>query len=334
MKNAVAIILVFALLLSFAACRKIDKGSVITESKVYIVDDEGVTRDIFNEGSDYYYYDEDGNKKPVNSNDVIVETNQVTMVETHSLTPEAQSFIDSFGDVDSIEDMMQADVTVPDLENGELIPEDSFNDIEIEVDTDGNPVHEEVPLSYKDIISSNTFTMESNIQTISNGQKNVIPMTIMRNGSDLYFETALPLKEGGGSTRVNMLILGDMCYIIIPSMRAYIAMPKESATTEEMFPAEAFDIENIDGTYLSSGEVDFDGQTYVCDVYDTDGSTTKYYYLKGQLKRVETVNGEDSSITEFKKLTTDVDKSKFAVPKNYIDMSTVLGADYMSTFTS
>ncbi len=332
MKNTVAIILAFALLLSFAACRKIDKGSIITESKAYIVDDEGVTRDIFGEGSDYYYYDEDGNKIAVNSNDVVVETNQLTVIESHSLTPEAQSFVDSLGDVDSIEDMMQADVTVPDLENGELIPEDSFSDIEIDVDSDGNPVHEDVELSYKDIISGDTFTMETNIQVISNGEKQVVPMTVMRNGNDLYFETALPLKEGG-STRVNMLFLGDMCYIIIPSMRAYIGMPKENATTEEMIPADAFDIENIEGTYLSSGEIVYDGQTYVCDVYDTDGSTTKYYYLDGQLKRVETVKGEDSSITEFKKLTTDVDKSKFAVPKNYIDMSTVLGSDYLSTIT-
>lgn len=332
MKNTVAIILVFALLLSFAACRKIDTGSIVVESKVYIVDEEGVTRDIFGEGSDYYYYDENGDKKPVDSKDVIVETNQYTMVETHSLTPEAQSFIDSFGDVDSIEDMMQADVTVPDLDNGELIPEDSFNDIEIEVDTDGNPVHENVALSYNDIISSNTFTIESNIQTITNGQKNVIPMTIMRDGNNLYFETALPLKEGVGSTRVNMLFLDNTCYTIIPSMRAYLSIPKETAG--EMIPADAFDIEGIEGNYVSSGEVVFEGQTYVCDVYDTDGSTTKYYYLDGQLKRVETVNGEDSSIIEFKKLTTDVDKSKFAVPKNYIDMSTVLGSDYMSTITS
>lgn len=332
MKNTVAIILVFALLLSFAACRKIDTGSVITESKAYIVDNEGVTRDIFSEGSDYYYYDEDGNKKPVNSDDVVVETNQFTMVETHSLTPEAQSFIDSFGDVDSIEDMMQADVTVPDLDNGELIPEDSFNDIEIEVDTDGNPVHENVALSYTDIISSDKFTMESHIQTISNGQKNVLPMTIMRNGNDLYFETALPLTGGIGSTRVNMLFLDNTCYIIIPSMRAYLSIPKETAG--EMIPSDAFDIEGIEGSYVSSGEVAFDGQTYVCDVYDTDGSTTKYYYLDGQLKRIETVNGKDSSIIEFKKLTTEVNKSKFAVPKNYIDMSTVLGSNYMSSITS
>lgn len=332
MKNTVAIILVFALLLSFAACRKIDTGSIITESKVYVVDDEGVTRDIYGEGSEYYYYDDEGNIKYVDSKDVVVATNKYTMVETHSLTPEAQSFIDSFGDVDSIEDMMQADVTVPDLDNGELTPEDSFNDIEIEVDNEGKPVHDDATLSYEELISGNTFTIESNIQVFTNDQKNVMPMTIMRNGDNLYFETALPLTGTEGSTRVNMLFLDDTCYIIIPSMRAYLSIPKETAG--EMIPSDAFDIEGIEGTYVSSSEVELDGQTYICDVYENEGSTTKYFYLNGQLRRVEAVNGADSSIIEFKNLSTDVDKSKFAVPRNYIDMSTVLGSDYMSTITS
>lgn len=331
MKNTVSIILVFALLLSFAACRKIDKGSVTIETKPYIVDGEGVTRDIFNSDSGYFYFDEDGNMIEVDSNDVVVATNKVVMTESTTLTPEAQSFIDSFGDVDSIEDMMQADAVVPDLDNDEIIPEDSFDDIEVDVDNEGNPVHDDVALSYTDIISNDTFTMESNIQVITNGEKNVLPMNIMRNGNDLYFETALPLKEGYGSTKVNMLFLKDTCYIIIPSMRAYLSIPKETAG--EMIPSDAFDIEGIEGDYVGSGTVEYGGKTYVCDVYETDGATTKYYYVDGQLSRVETVNGEDSSIIEFKKLTTEVDKSKFAVPRNYIDMSTVLGSDYLSTIT-
>lgn len=331
MKNTVAIILVFALLLSFAACRKIDKGSITIETRPYIVDDEGVTHDIYNSGSEYYYFDSEGNKIEVESKNVVIGTNKVVVTEGTTLTPEAQSFIDSFGDVESIEDMVQADITVPDLDNGVLIPDDTFNDIEIEVDADGNPVHEDVKMSYSEIIENDTFTLQSNIQAITGGQKNVLPMNIMRNGDNLYFETAIPLKEGLGSTKVNMLFLDNTCYIIIPSMRAYLSIPKETAG--EMIPSDAFDIEGIEGTYVSSGEVEFDGQTYICDVYDTEGAITKYYYLDGQLKRVETVKGEDSSIIEFKKLSTDVDKSKFAVPKNYIDMSTVLGSDYMSTIT-
>lgn len=328
-KNITAIILVFALLLSFAACRKLDSENIIIESKAYIVDDEGVTRDIYNVGSDYYYYDADGNRKEANSKDVVIETNKVVITEPPSLSPEAQSFFDSFGDdVDSIEDMMEADATIPDLDNGELIPDDAFNDIELELDADGNPIHNDVELSYEEIISGNKFTVEANVKANAGGVETVAPLNIVRNGSNLCFETALPLKEGVGSTRVNILFLDDTCYIIIPSMRAYMSIPKETAG--EMIPSDAFsNLEEVEGTYISSSEVVHDGQKFVCDIYETEGATTKYYYQNGQLKRIETVNGNDSSIMEFNKLTTEVDESKFAVPKNYIDLSTVMGEDYL-----
>jgi hypothetical protein len=334
-RNFVAIILVFALLLSFAACRKIETEDIIIESKAYIVDDEGVTRDIYNVGSDYYYYDGEGNRIEANSKDVVIETNTVKVTEPPTLTPEQQSFIDSFGeDVGSIEDMMEADATVPNLENGELIPDDAFNnDLKLEVDEEGNPIHEDVELSYEEIIAGNTFSMEANVKTNAGGVETIAPLNIMRNGTNLYFETALPLKEGTGSTRVNLLFLDDACYIIIPSMRAYMSMPKETAG--EMIPSDAFDnLEEVEGTYISSSEVVHNGETYICDVYETEGATTKYYYQNGQLKRVETVSGEDSSILEFKTLSTQVDESKFAVPKNYIDLSTIMSEDYMSIMTS
>lgn len=333
-RNIVAIILVFALLLSFAACRKLESENIIIESKAYIVDDEGVTHDIYNVGSDYYYYDADGNRIEADSKDVVIETNKVVITEPPTLTPEAQSFLDSFGDdVDSIEDMMEADETVPNLENGELIPEDAFNvDLDLDLDDEGNPIHEDVELSYEEILASDKFTMEANVKTNSGGVETVAPLNIMRNGSNLYFETALPLKDGFGSTRVNLLFLDDACYIIIPSMRAYMTIPKETAG--EMIPSDAFNnLEEIEGTYISSSEVVHGGQTYVCDIYESEGTTTKYFYQNGQLKRVETLNGDDSSILEFKKLSTQIDESKFAVPRNYIDISTMMGEDYMSMIT-
>lgn len=329
-RNIVAIILVFALLLSFAACRKLDSENILVESKAYIVDDEGVTRDIYNVGSNYYYYDADGNRKEANKKDVVVETNKVVITEPASLSPEAQSFMDSFGDVDSIEDMMEADATVPELENDKLIPEDAFNDIEVEVDADGKPVHEDIPVSFDELVASEKFTVEAKIKTTTDGLNYSAPMNIMRNGSKLYFETAVPLENGLGSTRVNLLFLDDACYIIIPSMRAYMAIPKETAG--DMIPSDAFsDLNNAEGEYVSSGEVVHDGQTYICDVFETeDGVVTKNYYQNGQLKRVETVSGTTTSIMEFTKLSTSVDESKFNVPKNYFDMSQ-MGGDYVSS---
>lgn len=332
-KNILAIILVFSLLLSFAACRKIDKESIIVESKVYIVDDEGVTRDVYNEGDNYFYYDEDGNKKEAASEKVVVETHTVRQTEPQSLTPEAESFLAQFEDAESIEDMMEADATQPSLENGELIPDDAFSEIEVEVDPEGNPVHEDIDLSYEEILAGDQFTMDVNMKVITGGQETVAPFMFMKNGDDVFFETAMPLADGTGSTRINFLLLDGDCYIIIPSMRAYMAIPKEDIGASGI-PTDALDaFDEVDGTYVCSYMVEIDGKTYICDEYKNENAVTKRYYLGDQLKRVETVSGSDVSIMEFNDVSTSIDKSKFAVPKNYMDISTVMGEDYMKTVT-
>lgn len=331
-KNIIAIVLVFSLLLSFAACRKLDSESIIVETKVYIVDEEGVTRNVYNVGSDYYYYDADGNKKEADSKDVVVETNTLVATQPQSLTPEAESFLAQFEDAGSIEDMMEADETQPSLENGELIPEDAFSEIEVEVDADGNPVHEDVELSYEEILAGDKFTMDVNMKTVAGDVETVAPFKFMKNGDDLYFETAMPLKDGAGSTRLNFLLLDGNCYIIIPSMRAYMLIPKE--TVGNTLPTEAFDaFDEVEGTYVQSYMVEIDGKTYICDEYENGEATTKRYYLGNQLKRIETVSGDDMSIMEFNDVSTSIDESKFAAPKNYLDLATVYGDDFMSTFT-
>lgn len=332
-KNILAIILVFSLLLSFAACRKIDKESIIVESKVYIVDDEGVTREVYNEGTNYYYYDEDGNKMEAASEKVVVETHTVRQTEAVSLTPEEESFLAQFEDAESFEDMMEADATQPSLENDELIPEDAFNEIEVEVDPEGNPVHEDISLSYEEILSGDKFTMDLKMKVTTGGQETVAPFVFMKNGDDVFFETAMPLADGTGSTRINFLLLDGDCYIIIPSMRAYMAIPKEDIG-ESGIPTDALDaFDEVDGTYICSYMVEIDGKTYICDEYENEDAITKRYYLGDQLKRVETVSGSDVSIMEFNEVSTSIDQSKFAVPKNYMDISTMMGENYMSTVT-
>lgn len=327
-KNITAIMLVFALLLSFAACRKIDKESITIESKVYIVDDEGVTRDVYNVGSDYYYYDENGNRIEADSKDVVVETNTVRVTESQTLTPEAQSFMEQFEDAGSIEDMMEADVTQPTLENDQLIPEDAFNEIEVEVDADGKPVHEDVELTFEEILAGDQFTLDVNLKVVTNGTETVAPFLFMRDGDNLYFETAMPLENGMGSTRLNFILLNGTSYVVIPSMRAYMEIPSEMAG--EMVPgadAALEGIEDTEGTYVSTSEVVYNGQTYVCDEYENEGVITRRYYQGNQLKRIETVSGSDVSIMEVNEASTSVDKSKFVAPKNYFDITTLVGQD-------
>lgn len=327
-KNILAIVLVFSLLLSFAACHKIDKESMIVESKAYIVDDEGVTRDVYNVGSNYYYYDEDGNRQEAASDNVVVETHTIIATQSQSLTPEAESFLAQFEDAESFEDMIEADATQPDLENGELIPEDAFNEIEVDVDADGNPVHENIDLSYEEILAGDKFTMDVNMKVTTGGQETVAPFIFMKNGDDVFFETAMPLTDGTGSARINLLLLDGDCYIIIPSMRAYLEIPKEDIG-EIGIPTDALDtFDEVEGTYVCSYTVEIDGKTYICDEYVNGEATTKRYYLGDQLKRVETVSGSDVNIMEFNDVSTSVDESKFTAPKNYLNLATVYGDSF------
>ena len=333
-KNILAIILVFSLLLSFAACRKLDSESITVETKVYIVDEEGVTRNVYNVGSDYYYYDEDGNRKEADSKDVVVETNTVKHTQPQSLTPEAESFMAQFENAESIEDMMEVDATQPTLENDQLIPEDAFGEeVDVEVDSDGNPVHEDIELSYEEILSGDKFTMDVNMKVTTGGVETIAPFVFMKNGDDIFFETAMPREDGKGSTRLNFLLLDGNCYLIIPSMRAYMMIPQETAG-ETMIPTEALEaFDEVEGTYLQSYMVEIDGKTYLCDVYENGEATTKRYYLGNQLKRIETVSGNDMNIMEFNSVSTSVDESKFTAPTNYMDISTITGSDFMSTVT-
>ena len=331
-KNIVAIILVFTLLVSFAACRKIEKApNFEIESQAYIVDDEGVTRKIYQNNGEYFYYDADGNRQPANPNDVVIETTKIPKTEAPTLTPEAQSFFDSFENMDSMEDfeeMIEADVTQPELNIDEVIPEDAFNEIKVEIGSDGKPEHENESVSYEEIMKKEVFTVDITMKTKNNGVEMVMPIVFMRNGKDLFIETAIPKEDGKGSTRANIIFLDGTCYMVIPSMRAYMSIPKE--TVGEMIPEDAFDSieKEITGTYVSSGEVDYEGEKYICDVYENEGTTVKRYYQNGLLKREESISGENITIIEYNEVSTKVDKSKFAAPKNYFDLTTMMGNNF------
>lgn len=330
-KSILAIALVFSTLLCMASCRKLDSENMVVETKAYIVDDEGVTRNVYNVGDSFYYYDADGNRKEASSDSVVIETNTY-VATTVKLSPEQESFFAQF-EGDSIEEMIEADETQVNLENDQLIPDDAFSDTKVEVDESGKPVHEDSEMSYEEILEGKTFTMDVKMKTVVGGTETVAPFMFMRDGENLYFETAMPLKDGGGSTRLNCLLLNGDCYIIIPSMRAYMKIPKE--TIGETIPTEAFEaFDEESGTYTQSYTVEIDGKEYLCDVYEDEGTVTKHYYLDGQLKRIETVHGEDMSIMEFNQVSATVDKSKFTEPKNYFDMTSLMGENFnMSSIT-
>ncbi len=332
-KSVTAIILVFALLVSFAACQRLpeDTEGFVVESKAYYVDDEGVTRNVESETDEkgktvYYYIDADGNKVTVKKKEVVVESTKIreTEKESFSLTPEEQSFFDIYNNPEALDQLIDSSMTTPELDlSDDAISEDKFEKIEVELDGNGKPVHENVEKTFEEILSGKKFTVDVVFKGIVNGTETTIPMKASRDGDKLYIETAIPV-EGQGSLKCNIIMRDNQCYFVLPAMRAYMAAPVESMGeifTEDFFATAEQDTQS---KYVSSAEVELEGKTYICDIYESNGSVTKEYYLDGDLKRLEVINGEDITITQFNEVSDKVDSSVFKVPTYYMDMSRLM----------
>lgn len=326
-RNIIAILLVFALLVSFAACRKLETEYTI-ETRPYVVDSNGVTQDVQSivnsDGvTEYFYYDNSGNKITVDSKDVEVETKKVAVTAPTTLSPEAQSLFDVFNDPEKFEELMEEDATEPKLEMSDgIISDDQFNKIDTDIGSDGKPVRDKAREQYMKIVEGETFTMDMVMKTNTNGEEMSLPIVAVRDGNNLFLETAMPVDGSKGAMRLQFLILNGKAYTVIPQMRAYMEVPKE--TIDQMGLGDIVAEEAEDNSeYVESGEVKINGKTYICDVYKSEDSTIKYYFLNGELKRIETISGENTAIMEINSLSDKADKSKLVLPKGYLDLATI-----------
>lgn len=325
-RNIISIIMVFALLMSFASCRRFE-GDYEFETKAYVVDSEGVTRTVETEDKDggklHYYINDHGEKVYVNSNQIVVD--KVTPTESTTLSPEMQSYLDTFNDPDALENLIEEDSELPELEFGDdLIDDSNSTEVDVELGNDGKPAHSDATNNYAEIVKSQTFTLDFTVSTEMEGQSMTIPITVIRDGQNLYFGGKIPV-ENKGSMRFSFIIKDDGCYMVVPAMRAYMTISKEYIG--EMIPAD-IPIDEIDADYKGSSEVKINGKTYICDTYEKDGTVTKQYFINDELKRIETVSGEDVVIMELNSISKTADKSKFNLPKNYMDLTTVIGGDF------
>lgn len=362
-KSIIAITLVFALVAGFASCKKLE-GDYVLSSKAYIVDDQGVTRavyiadrdDIEGEGSEelpndgkennagtkkraanrgknkkeYFYYDDEGKKVTVRAKDVIVEKTRVRVDGTTSpfsnISPEAQSFFAAYDDPEEIANLYEQNVTEPKLAiSDDPIPEDNFRRVEVEIGADGKPAREEVKNRYTNIVESGKFTVDIVVKGSVEGKETVVPIYAVKDGDNAYFDAAVPV-ENKGSMRFNFIIADGKCYLVIPAMKAYMEIPKESMA--EILPGEEIIANELDMKYDSSGEVEFNGKKYICDVYTVDGNTVKYYFAGDELKRVETISADDSTIIEVNSIKPTADESKFRVPRGFIDMTKIIDENF------
>lgn len=326
-RKITAILLVFAVLAGFAACKRLEGNEFNVQENAFAVDDEGVTREVETrvneEGeTEYFYTDANGNEIVVDKNKVSVETTYVP-VQTTLSDKEIDEIIES-GDIGKLEDVVTEEIAEPEFEMSDgVISEETFEEVEVELDSEGKPVHGTATKTMEEIVKSGTFTIDFTIKSKIDGVENVMPVKIMKDGNNMYMETSAPLTDTG-KVRINMLMNDDGYFLILPVMNAYYKVPTEetggAVNMDDLFSG--FDFSDVEGdlemkdNYESSYTVDINGKTYNCDVFNAeDGSTVKYYYLNNELKRVENTSDAGETIVEFKEISGKVDKSKFKTPK-------------------
>lgn len=292
MKRIISIIFAVALVASFTACKPLPEGSFKEETatKSFGVDSNGETA-----------------------------------------SPELENFLNSFDSTDpaqfeqQFEQMLEEEIEVPEMEFGEeLIDDSDSNKVEVDLNDEGRPDHSDLDFDFSEIVNSEKFTVDVVFMSKTAGEEIKLPVVAMRDGDQLYIETVMPV-EGKGSMRLNMLITNEgKAYFIFPAMKAYMPMPGESV--KGIFDTDFVTEDTAaNGTYIESREVDVGGKKYTCDIYEDGEITIKYYYDNKELKRVETVSGEDVTIMEINEISKKSDKSKFKLPR-YFDLSTVMNS--------
>lgn len=292
MKRIISVIFAVALIASFTACKPLPEGSFEEKntSSAFGVDSNGETA-----------------------------------------SPELEEFLNSFDSTDpaqfeqQFEQMLEEEVEVPEMEFGdELIDDSNSNKVEVDLNEEGRPDHSELDINFTDILNSEEYTIDVVLMTKTADEEVRIPVVAMRNGNQAYFEVVTPV-EGKGSMRINMLITEDgKLYFILPAMKAYMPMPGEAMN--DIFNSDfVTEDTSASGTYVESREVVINGKTYTCDIYQDGDMITKNYYDNKELKRIESISGEEVVIMEINEISKKSDKSKFKLPK-YFDLSTVMNS--------
>ena len=296
-KKLISIFLVLAVLAGFASCGKI-KDKISLPDEVY-------------------------EPTPTNENGEPLPT----------MSPELEGFVNSFDSTDPAEieqqfqQMLDSEKVEVELEFGEeLIDDSDSTKVEVELDDKGRPDRSKIQNNYMAIAEGDTLTMDIVLKQNSNGEEFVAPVYATRDGDKFYMKATMPYENKGTMTFGALATGSGDYYFILPSMRAYIVLPKEEVGDVPLGDIISGDMiaGSSDSKYVETREVEVNGKKYSCDVYDDEGITTKYYFTDTELKRIETVDGENITIIEINEMSAKADASEFKLPQNYFDMTTII----------
>ena len=348
-KSIIAILLVFSLLLGFAACKKVGDDQTIEKvtgfededgffyavdsqtnangETEYFIESDGTTKVIETEvdsdgNTKYFVTDENGNKKPVS---MAEKTTVVDKTVPTTLTPDQEKINDMMEDLEKNPDAyLETNVeTVTMPISDELIPTENITEVEVEIGNDGKPENSQIIDNYINLMKSGKYSIKATVTMNSAGTAATMPLEITIDGNRFYLETLAPVDGvNGKSIRLAMLCTGEKVYMIIPSMKSY--MEADASIFQDMIPEQTTDNSQMD--YVRTYNVKIDGKNYTVEEYISEDKTTtvKYYIYNNTLKRIEVINGPDSILYDIAELSGNVNTSKFKLPAGYMDLSAVL----------
>lgn len=242
---------------------------------------------------------------------------------------EAEQLKEFLGE-DAIDNFIEESTVPVSMAISDKLIDGEETEIEVELDSSGKPADSVMEKSFTDILKSGTYTSKfiiSNLDANGKPVSDLIPLTTIVEGKKVYMEATMPADSG--SIRCAFLFTPDGSYIIIPSMKAYMTF--EDTGLGEDFNEMFSSIEQIEGeysentNYVSTAEVTFDGQTYICETYETEGNVSKYYSQDDNIKRIEMINADgNTTIIEVEEISPKADSSKLNLPSGYIDITTLM----------
>ena len=289
MKRIIALIIVFVMAISLSACNVKEVVSENLPPQGYYFDEDGIQHEVYVDSEGVYFYtDEEGNRQEVKEEEVI---KQVEMIESGKQELEMTD--------DLVTDEMVTDKT-----------------------TEGEAEAQQRMKTYTELLSTNKYTISGTIKQKDTDVQE-FPLLYIRNDSDFFIEAEVPFEKGK-AIKASIVYLDGTAYCAIPSMKLYYVLD-ESEDVGDDFGTGTFDDETIKKyVFVESGTVTVNGKSYICDVYDYEGETHKYYYdSDSKLIRIEEIKSEKSyTILEIKGMSSKVDTSKIKKPTgvNVTDM--------------
>ncbi len=265
----------------------------------YVTDENGnkvLDKDTGKEATILHYYVTDVDEK----GNVVTNANKEPVTKKHSSSVDKESTTASLG---SLEDFING--------GGEVTT------VEVETLPEGTTIKENKKLLEK-AFSTGKFYMDVSIK---NELGMPVSMIFATSGNNMYFGmnvNLLGMKMGYAALQKD-----GKAYAIDTVSKKYCESDAATTDTSEVEDMMSTLVRDSNANYIQTSVVKSGGKTYICEEYETEMGTSKYYFDKSteELKRIEHDNPEAKTVLIVNKFVKNPSSSYFAVPSGYKKVS-------------